>query len=255
MRLELGQKRESEIRMNSNLICRNAAILAVILIAGLLPWFSYPSFADEWPWPEPVSFHSRGFGFVAEVFPPGSRQNPGKSPLCYFYEMGYAGTNWKIDAHLKWRAPLVNSRMPYQAVVSMAGQLVTLNDHGSVGFDNAVAIYDRRGRLIKTYRLDELIPAGETGRFESSVSSRWWNKGANYYFIGDPGHLYIVLPWGQVMQFGLDKGEFRSGEPADFAELSFVRKKPFANEEAEIWSTSLRFSSITDVIEAKTAPR
>jgi hypothetical protein len=241
--------------MNLHRIFRNLSFLGVIFFACLLPWLSYPSFADDWGWPEPASFHSRGFGFVAEIFPPGSRQNPGKSPLCYFYEMGYAGTDWKIDAHLKWRAPLVNSRMPYQAVVSMAGQLVTLNDHGSVGFDNAVAIYDRRGRLIKTYRLDDLIPAGETGRFESSISSRWWNNGAKYYFIGDPGHFYIVLPWGNVMQFGLVKGEFHSGAQADFAELSPVGKNLSANEETEIWSTNLRFSSITDVVEAKTAPR
>jgi hypothetical protein len=254
MPLNLGDKPESEHGMNLNRILRNVTFLAVIFFACLIPWHSHTSFADEWVWPEPTSFHSRGFGFVAEVFPPGSRQNPGKGPLCYFYEMGYPGTSWKIDAHLKWRAPLVNSRMPYQAVVSMEGQLVTLNDHGSVGFENAVAIYDRRGRLLKTYRLDELIPAGETGKFESSESSRWWNKAAKYYFIGDPEHLYIVLPWGKVLQFGLDKGDFHTGTPTDFAELSSVRKKPFANEEAEIWSISLRFSSITDVVEAKTAP-
>src|SRR4030081_1995993 len=80
--------------------------------------FSAP--ADDWGAPEPVSFHSRGFGYVAEIFPPQSRQNPTEKPLCYFYEVGYGGgTEWKIDAELKWKASLVNDVMPDQAAISM----------------------------------------------------------------------------------------------------------------------------------------
>ena len=37
---------------------------------------SFSASADDWGAPEPVSFHSRGFGYVAEIFPPQSRQNP-----------------------------------------------------------------------------------------------------------------------------------------------------------------------------------
>ena len=49
--------------------------------------------ADDWVRPEPTSFHSRGFGYVAEIFPPRSRQNSGDKPLCYFYELGYPGSD------------------------------------------------------------------------------------------------------------------------------------------------------------------
>jgi len=44
------------------------------------------------------------------------------------------------DAELKWQAPLVNERKPYQAVISPQGDLVTLNEHGSIGYGNAVVI-------------------------------------------------------------------------------------------------------------------
>src|SRR5690349_2540847 len=100
-------------------------------------FLSVRGIADDWASLEQVSFVSCGYSYVAEIFPPKSRQNPGDKPLCYFYEMGYPGTEWKIQPHLLWKAQLVNKQMPYQAVVSMDGFLVTLNDHGQVGYNNA----------------------------------------------------------------------------------------------------------------------
>ncbi len=137
--------------------------------------------ADDWVRPQPTSFHSRGFGYVAEIFPAHSRQNSGDKPLCYFYELGYPGSDWRIDARLKWRAPLVNELMPYQALISQAGDLITLNEHGSVGYRNAIVIYDQTGGVTKAYKLDDLLPAEEismnsnTNKIPISTSSRWWN--------------------------------------------------------------------------------
>ncbi len=184
--------------------------------------------------PEPVSFHSRGFGYVAEIFPPRSRQNSTEKPLCYFYEVGYGGgTEWKIDAKLKWQAPLVNDSMPYQAVVSMQGRLVTLNEYITLGYKNSVAIYSLRGTLVKTYPLDILVPTADMAKIDTSISSRWWNENAKYYFLENSARLYIGLP-------------------TDFGDLRRVLAKgDNANEVTEIWMTSLRFSSITDVLAAK----
>jgi hypothetical protein len=193
------------------------------------------------------------FGYVAEIFPPRSRQNSTEKPLCYFYEVAYTGgTAWKIDPKLKWKAPLVNNLMPYQAVVSMHGRLVTLNEYGALGYKNAVAVYSQTGALSKTYQLDELIPDSDSGKLETSMSSRWWNKDAKYYFLDDPERLYVVLPWGKAMEFHLDTGRHTYGPSAQFSELAKVLAKGNnTNEETEIWATSLRFSSITDVMEAK----
>lgn len=225
----------------------------ILVLGFIVLGLSFSATADDWGAPEPVSFHSRGFGYVAEVFPPRSRQNPAEKPLCYFYEVGYPeGAAWKIYAKLKWKAPLVNDLMPYQAVVSMQGQLVTLNEYGTVGYKNAVAIYSQTGALVKTYPLDELIPASDSGKIETSMSSRWWNKDAKYYFLDNPGRLYVVLPWGKVAEFHLDASRHKYGPSAQFSELAKVLAKGNnTNEETEIWATSLRFSSITDLMEAK----
>jgi hypothetical protein len=213
--------------------------------------------ADDWVRPAPTSFHARGFGFVAEIFPPMSRQNPGDKPLCYFYALGYPGSDWSVDARLLWKTPLINDRMPYQALVSQQGELVTLNEHGRVGYENAVVIYDKQGHLVRDYGLDELLPGPEaslnenTNKITISTSSRWWNKEATYYFLGEPSRFYVVLPWGTALEFFLDSGKVTYGPAAGFPALTAPRANQFANEQVEVWPTSLRFSSITDVLAAK----
>lgn len=207
--------------------------------------------ADDWPSPHPVSFHSRGFSYVAEVFPPKSRQNSGDNPVCYFYEMGYPGASWETSPKLKWNAQLVNQAMPYEALVSMDGQLVTLNEWANAGFQNAVVIYNLNGGLVKSYDLDSLLPKEDTDKVERSVSSRYWNRGARYYFLREPARLDILLSWGKAIEFLLADGTFRYGNVNDFPDLATLVGQPSANEEAEIWATSLRFSSITDVVRAR----
>jgi hypothetical protein len=209
------------------------------------------AFPDDWRWPEPISFHSGGFSYVAEIFPPHSRQNNSEKPICYFYKMAYPGTEWKIKPELVWKAKLNNARMPVQALVSMDGELVTLNEHGKAGFENAVVIYDRKGQLLKSFHLDELITNEDEGRFSISTSSRWWNDKARYYFLKNPSRLYILLKWGKVWEFSLTDDGFRTGELTQFADLALVSKAPHADEEAEIWEINLRFSSITDVLNPK----
>jgi hypothetical protein len=225
----------------------------ILVLGSIVLCLSFPATADEWGAPNPVSFNSRGFGYVAEMFPPRSRQNSTVKPICYFYEVAYpGGTEWKIDTKLKWKAPLVNDLMPYQAVVSTKGRLVTLNEYGALGYKNTVAIYSQVGALIKTYPLDEIIPASDSGKIETSESSRWWNKDAKYYFLENPGRLYIVLPSGKVAEFHLNTGRYKYGPSALFSKLAKIQAKGNnTNEETEIWATSLRFSSITDVMEAK----
>ena len=227
---------------------RRWIILTISLCVG---WFALPSWADEWPAPHPVSFHSRGFVYVAEIFPPKSRQNPDEKPVCYFYQMGYPGTAWDVAPTLKWTAGLVNEQMPYEAVVSMDGQLVTLNEWANVGFQNAVVIYDLNGKLVKSYDLDSLLPKEDVNNVERSESSRHWNRGARYYFLREPARLYILLSWQKVLGFSLEDGKFQYSNIDNFPDLAVLVGKQFVSEEAEVWATSLRFSSITDVVKAK----
>lgn len=231
---------------------RRTLVTALCLSLG---WFALSSWADEWPAPHPVSFHSRGFGYVAEIFPPKSRQNPNDKPLVYFYEMGYSGKVWDITPTLKWTAELVNTTMPYEAVVSMDGRLVTLNEWANLGFQNAVVIYNLEGKLVRSYDLDSLLPEEDVNTVERSKSSRYWTRGARYYFfLREPARLYILLSWQKALEFFLEDGKFRYGNVKSFPDLAALVEKQSVDEEAQVWATSLRFSSITDVVKAETPP-
>jgi hypothetical protein len=241
------------------------------LVGVALVFFAGAAGADDWVRPEPTSYHSRGFAEVAEIFPPNSRQNPGGKPLCFFYAIGYPGIAWQIDARLAWKGPLVNESMPYQALVSPEGDLVTLNEHGSVGYRNAVVLYGRNGTLVKAYALEDLIPASELeswehdGKVSLSTSSRWWTREAKYYFLAEPRRVAIFLPWAYALEIPLDGSPAAYGPVESFAALAALRRKEAAaaatghfgaiNEEVEVWATSLRFSSITDVLTARAGLR
>ena len=203
--------------------------------------------------PQPTSFHCRGARYVAEIFPPKSRRNPGDKPLCYLYQVGYRGAARKIDARLKWKAELINDqttyyRMPHEALVSRDGLLVTLNDYGRIGYKNAVVIYASEGKLVKSWHLDQLIPNNELKQIGLDMRGRWWNREARYFFLKKPARLYILLKTGKMLKLSLKDGAFQYGDPDGFPELAAVMAKRHPDEEVKVWATSLQFSSVTDVL-------
>jgi len=228
---------------------RLATCLAVVL------WWCHVEtstlFADDWRLPEPASFHARGMLLVAELFPPASRQNPGTHTLCYFYEVGYPGAGWDIKPQLRWKRELANDRMPVEAILSMDGWLVTFNDWGGMGMAHSIVVYDPRGRLVADWSGDQLFkePALERiARQRTSVSSIWWNEKAKYYFTR-ASTLFIALADNVVMRIDLARGSYRVGVAAAFPDYATVSGD--SNAVTEVWKTSLRFSSITDVLAAR----
>ncbi len=202
--------------------------------------------ADDWPRAHPRSFHARGFGRVAEVFPANSRNNPSDKPFVYVYDIGYPGGTWRVDAKLAWKGPLANREAPYEAILSGDGWLVTLDEWGNLGYDNAVVIYDPKGKLVKSLQLDDLLPEDVRDR-DRSVSSRYWRKGAQYVFDTKHKQLQIRLAKAGVLQVSLADGSTKY-VAANAAPV------PANVEPTEVWETSLRFSSITDVVAAQPAP-
>ena len=233
--------------MTANVLTRRASTVAIVLAVLVASRLGTSTIsADEWSLPEPASFHARGMLLVAEVFPPASRQNSGSRARCYFYEVGYPGTRWEVKPQLKWQGLLANERMPVEAVVSMDGWLVTLNEWGGTGKAHAIVVYDRRGRLVADWSGDQLFadPALKNiARARMSMSSIWWNEKATYYF-SRANTLFIKLPTDVVIRIDLAGGAYRVGPPSAFRDYAAVAADAAAL--TEVWKTSLRFSSITD---------
>lgn len=202
--------------------------------------------------PEPRSFHSRGFDHVAEIFPPFSRQNSSARPMVYIYAVGYPGRRWDVSARLLTSATLPHETFPGEAVVSRAGDLVTLDEYYQSGQTNAVVLVDGAGSLIGAFALTDLLRDDEILSLERSDCGIHWRDGASYFFLleSEP-RFYIALSGGLVLEFHLETGRFRRGRASAFPDLLQVMGRSFANERAEPWATSLRFSSITDLVRGR----
>ena len=201
------------------------------------------------PAPEPVSFHSRGFSYVAEVFPPKSRQNRGPRSVAYLYAMGYPGTDWRVQARRLWTAELVAQRFPLAGLVSQAGHLITLDDHYEYGGGTALVIYDRDGRFVRSFTLDELLEPRDLAGVQWSDCGRAWRQDIRFFFtVATDAKLYLLLPSGRAIELTLKTGALRRGARGDFPALDAIVARQFPNEEAEVWATSLRFSSISDLL-------
>ncbi len=73
---------------------------------------------------------------------------------------------------------LVNEVMPTGALVTNDGEyIVTLDNWGSVGYgDDVVVFYERPGKIIKKYALENFLDTAEVKFATCSVSSRRWRK-------------------------------------------------------------------------------
>ena len=229
---------------------RSIAIPTTILVLACLAGTGLS--ADDWMLPEPASFHARGMQLVAEIFPPASRQNPGKRALCYFYELGYPGTTWNVTPTLKWKAELANEHMPIDAIVSQDGWLVTLNEWYGAGQAHSLVVYNPRGRLVADWSGDRLFAdplLQAIARDRTSMSSVWWNQHASYYFTRQHV-LFVSLSANAAIRVDLPAGSYRVGAASAFRDYTAATAD--ANALTEIWKTSLRFSSVTDVLSART---
>lgn len=128
---------------------------------------------------------------------------------------------------------------------------MTFNDWGAMGMAHAIVVYDPRGRLVADWSGDQLFarPAlGRIARERMSVSSIWWNEKAKYYFTR--AHtLFVTLADEVVIRVDLARGSYRVGAPATFPD--YATASADTNALTEVWKTSLRFSSITDVLAAR----
>ena len=199
------------------------------------------------PGPQPVGFHSRGFSYVAEVFPANARRNTDGQPRVYMYEVGYPGPRWQVDARRLWSAIL--PVMPQAALVSMAGHLVMLDEHYQAGGEQALVVFGPDGRLVRTFALGDLLASADLEHVEYSDCGRLWRNGAAFYFARPPeAKLYVALPWGRVLEIDLSTGALKRGIARDFAGFGQITSTKFPNELTESWAINLRFSSLTDIV-------
>jgi len=95
-----------------------------------------------------------------------------------------------------WDSALVNDVAPVSALVADSGRyIVTFDNWHIVGLGpNVIVIYGAGGRLIRSLRLEDVLPKEYISALQRSVSSLWWSGRHRMAAQADEVILSIVVP-------------------------------------------------------------
>jgi hypothetical protein len=180
----------------------------LLFLVSILP--SAWAYADSWALPTSITYVSssgdvrvtvvpRGLDGQIAYFndkvkgrePAGQRTGETSPTARAAMERRVAGRWIKV-----WLGPLVNDVAPVSALVSDdARHLVTFDNWHSVGLgDNVVVIYDDAGKVVRSLRLGEILPATYIKALPTSVSSLWWGGKHSLSPDGRQVLLAVVVP-------------------------------------------------------------
>lgn len=105
-----------------------------------------------------------------------------------------------------WSGQLANPAAPRQALVDDQGRwVVTVGDWAKVKSARELAIYDAQGRLIREYRLEQLLDETEIEQLETYygwAEATWFSGEEDFVVMTPPATLVINLRSGQVGRAG-----------------------------------------------------
>lgn len=160
-----------------------------ILLILILTLIHNNVFADSWPPPAEEVYESKNGKYRLTV-KPGDELNyfensikdikkPGNSEAKRDECIGILEKKTANSYELLWKSELNNDVSPVSALVSDTGNyVVTFDNWSSEGRgDNVVVIYNENGKVIKTFRLEDILSPTETIRLSRSVLSTMWGRG------------------------------------------------------------------------------
>lgn len=111
-------------------------------------------------------------------------------------------------------ATLLNPVAPVRFFVSNDGRLATIDNWHNAGFGKVVAIYDARGKPVRSWALADLYTPAEIAKMPHSVSSIHWRT-QTAYVREDQRTLYLHAANEGGFLFGLETGRYTYCENHD----------------------------------------
>jgi hypothetical protein len=175
------------------------------LLACFLVVAAAPARADEWATPT-TRYLKSDSGRYRAVVVPGEVDKKRPASITLFDDRDPTRPK-----RLYGRAA-VNRWAPAQVLVADSGHLVTLDEWHHAGFEHALVIYDRKGRVVIDCALEQLLLPDELPQVKQSKSSRWWRAERHAIWL-EGGAVLIKTSWGQVVRFDLASGaQSRDGQ-------------------------------------------
>jgi hypothetical protein len=177
--------------------------------------------ADSWAAPSPRIFASENGERALKVIP--VRGEKSYTSTATWIRLNQDGSEQTLN-----QLDLVNAPMRVLIPAETIPFFVTLDTHGSVGYEHTLVIYGN-DKVVHDLKLESLLTSKEIlDHVTQSVSSRWWRDKAEFTFevpstetVGDKGNhrivhtrtepentrLRIVFPWGKQVSIKLATGE------------------------------------------------
>jgi len=150
-------------------------------------------YADDWGWPVEKDYFSENNRFVAHVTPPKYLKKD--KPLLEVFEI----KNTQRVSLFRYRIDYM--QVPVEVYVSDDGEyVVTVNEHGKVGYGgHVVAFYEKKG-CIKNYSMEEILHLPKnisnmeiSELIPHSTTSRWWDQNSIKFLDKYEGRLYFCI--------------------------------------------------------------
>lgn len=121
-----------------------------------------------------------------------------------------------------WSGRLVNPVAPVVAQIPDDGRrLVTLDDFRRGGVQNALVVYDERGRELRVFGLKELLLANDWPHVRVRDDAVIWLADAEFSFENVSDTFVVRLAWGREIRIDLRRTELIGDKPGE-ADLAAI---------------------------------
>lgn len=193
------------------MLCSKAIGRMMLALAALFSLATGPAHADSWAPPSMTTYVSANGQYRLTIVPReigsqlayfeakvrGETLPEPEGPLGRFERL--EGGHWVSV----WSRALVNEVAPVDAIVGDDGRhVVTFDNWHSMGHgDHVVVIYGEGGALIRSLRLDDIVPGYFIDALPATVSSIHWRQ-KEPRFIGDRLEVAVAEPDSELTEVG-----------------------------------------------------
>jgi hypothetical protein len=180
------------------------SVVLCIVTVGLT--LAQATWSDTWRRPRPRLFVSEDRQFGMKVLPAkGIGLGDKQKANGILFRLEETGRETVL-----WKGKLVN--LPVDVFVDDAGvdedrpaAVATVDTYGFAGYEHALVLYDGRGKVVRDFRLEDLLTHEEIEAHTSkSVSSRRWASRAELGFYS--GYFWIRFKWGKTLKLSAATG-------------------------------------------------
>lgn len=174
------------------------AIAAFVCILLLAPVQTH---ADSWAAPTPIVAASADGQRIVRIVP--GEAGGGSVARATYYLRDEAEDAYKPRRTIE----LANRVSPVNAYLNNDGALVILDNWGNVGYGTVIVMFDREGRRLASYELEDFYTEARLGEILTTVSSRWWRCPSVQPWIND-GEFWVMDAFGGEFRFDLHDGSY-----------------------------------------------